>query len=436
MTETTWRNRIVRMDTIRAGDALANEANWRVHPQAQQQALAGALNEVGWVTGVIVNLRSAEEWGQDRHIETIVDGHARIGEALRVSEDTEVPVLYVDLSPSEERLVLATFDPLSAMAVPDRDQLDALLREVQTGDAAVMAMLSELAEANGIIPSGEPPAEDPGAQMDRAEELREQWQTARGQLWEIPSLSVPGKCHRLLCGDSTSAEDVARLMGGERARLFATDPPYGVDYVEKAKDMNRLGYGHSRGTLASAIEGDAMDDGDLPVFLATVLDLWLDEHCAPGTPFYICVPGIRETAFRNAVSRKAPVRQSLVWIKENFVIGRQDYHWKHETILYGWIDGAHHTVEDRSQTTVWEISRDGGEKTHPTMKPVELWARAMRNSTKRGDICAEPFSGSGSQLAAGEIEGRLVYACDCEPKYVAVALERLAGMGLDPRRVD
>ncbi len=156
-----WRNRIVRMGTIRAGDAQANEANWRVHPQSQQQALTGALNEVGWVTGVIVNLRSAEEWGRDQGVETIVDGHARIGEALRVSEDTEVPVIYVDLSPSEERLVLATFDPLSAMAIPDKAQLESLLQEVQTGDAAVMAMLEGLAEANGIVPEMSNPGDDP-----------------------------------------------------------------------------------------------------------------------------------------------------------------------------------------------------------------------------------------------------------------------------------
>jgi metal-sulfur cluster biosynthetic enzyme len=167
-----WRNRIVRMGLIRAGDALANEQNWRVHPQAQQNALAGALNEVGWVTGVIVNLRSSEEWGRDQGVETIVDGHARIGEALRVSEDTEVPVIYVDLSPSEERLVLATFDPLSAMAIPDRAQLESLLQEVQTGDAAVMAMLSELAEANGITPDRQSPEDFPEYGEDLACDYR------------------------------------------------------------------------------------------------------------------------------------------------------------------------------------------------------------------------------------------------------------------------
>ncbi len=167
-----WRNRIVRMGSIRAGDALANEQNWRVHPQAQQQALAGALNEVGWVTGVIVNLRNAEEWGRDQNVETIVDGHARIGEALRVSEDTEIPVIYVDLSPSEERLVLATFDPLSAMAIPDRAQLESLLQEVGTGEAAVQAMLDQLAAKNGLIPPIDPLAEWQGMpEFEQADQM-------------------------------------------------------------------------------------------------------------------------------------------------------------------------------------------------------------------------------------------------------------------------
>lgn len=115
-----WGNRIVRTGTVPASDFLANEANWRIHPQAQQDALDKILGDVGFVTGVIVNLRSDKSWGANRGVETMIDGHARVGRALDRGEDTLVPVIYVDLTPDEERLVLATFDPIGEMAVADR----------------------------------------------------------------------------------------------------------------------------------------------------------------------------------------------------------------------------------------------------------------------------------------------------------------------------
>jgi len=145
-----WANRIVGSGVMRAGDLLANPKNWRVHPRAQQDALAGALDEVGWVQTVLINKRTSEEWGEDQFVETMVDGHLRASLALRQGEDTPVPFDYVDLTPQEEALVMATLDPIGALAVADKEQLDALLHEVQAGDAALQELLSELAEKNGL----------------------------------------------------------------------------------------------------------------------------------------------------------------------------------------------------------------------------------------------------------------------------------------------
>lgn len=142
---TNWRNRIVGHGEISAGDLLANPRNWRIHPKPQQDALKGVLNEVGWVQTVMINKRTSPEWGADQFIETMVDGHLRVSLALREGEATLVPFDYVDLTPHEEALILATLDPLSALAVTDKEQLDALLREVSTGEAAVQEMLAELA---------------------------------------------------------------------------------------------------------------------------------------------------------------------------------------------------------------------------------------------------------------------------------------------------
>lgn len=141
-----WQNRIVGYDTVEAEQLLANPANWRVHPKNQQDALSGVLNDIGWIAPVVVNRRSG----------FVVDGHLRI--ALAISKGEGVPVAYVDLSPEEEAEALATFDPMAAMAAADKQQLDALLREVQTDDAAVQAMLAKLAADEGIIPPDFQPA--------------------------------------------------------------------------------------------------------------------------------------------------------------------------------------------------------------------------------------------------------------------------------------
>lgn len=121
--------RIIRTADVPAGQLLANEKNFRIHPKAQRQALGAVLNEIGFVQHVIVNLRTSEEWGVDAGVETLVDGHARVEEALGRGEDTPVPVVYVDLTPAEERRVLATFDALGSMAAIDGDKLDELLRD-------------------------------------------------------------------------------------------------------------------------------------------------------------------------------------------------------------------------------------------------------------------------------------------------------------------
>jgi len=167
----SWRNRIVGSGEESPDQLLANPLNWRVHPQMQQEALAGVLSEVGWVQQVIVNQRTGH----------LIDGHLRVSLALRRNEPT-VPVLYVDLDPEEEALILATLDPLAAMATADAEKLDELLRDVRTGEAAVQAMLADLADAEGIY-LDEPPSLD---------ELAEQYGEHQDEaFWPRISLKVP-----------------------------------------------------------------------------------------------------------------------------------------------------------------------------------------------------------------------------------------------------
>lgn len=157
-----WANHIVGHGDVSPEDLLPNELNYRVHPKNQQDAMVGALNEIGWIDSIIVNKRTSELWGpNDRFVETLVDGHLRAKLALRKGIAT-IPVTYVDLDPASERLALAVFDPIGAMAETDSTILDELLRDVNTGEAALQALLAELAEDAGLVEKEEkikPPTE-------------------------------------------------------------------------------------------------------------------------------------------------------------------------------------------------------------------------------------------------------------------------------------
>jgi DNA modification methylase len=276
----------------------------------------------------------------------------------------------------------------------DKDELDALLA--------------------GLVENE--PVQDAGAQVDKAQELLEKWKVKPGDMFAL------GK-HRLICGDCTDKATVERLMGGERADMVFTDPPYNVAYqanesIESLKARNRR-------TDGLIVQNDAMSDEEFDRFLDSFLS---QMPLKDGGAYYLCAPpGRTETQFRNALERVSglALRECIVWVKDRFVFGRQDYHWRHESILYGWKEGAsHYFVDDHTQDTVWEIQRPTVSEFHPTMKPVELPVKAIGNSSRLSEIVYEPFSGSGTTLIACEQLNRQCRACEISPAYVAVALER------------
>jgi DNA modification methylase len=211
--------------------------------------------------------------------------------------------------------------------------------------------------------------------------------------------------HRLLCGDSTKAEDVERLMAGEMASLLFTDPPYGVDY-----------------------EGVTNDDAaGLPSLLSGAFEQ-ADRAMQPGACFYICHPDIHAFEFIHAIRSVGwkQARPSVVlWVKDRFVLGRGDYHSQSEPILYGWKKGApHHAVADRTESNVWEYPRPATSEGHPTMKPLALVGRAMQNSTKPNAIVLDLFLGSGSSVVAAEQTGRRCFGIEIEPGYCDLVIKR------------
>lgn len=294
-------------------------------------------------------------------------------------------------------------------------------------------------EWGALVAGGEAPLPDPGPQIDQAAELQEKWGTAVGQIWEIPSKRVPGKSHRLMCGDSTSPDDVTRLMAGERAILFATDPPYLVGYTgdnhphkwnkpDKNKDWSES-YG------ITWDEGDA--DGELyRGFIRCAV-----EHAIEPNAAWYCWHASRNQAMLEGVWTEfgAFVHQQIVWVKDRPVLTRSWYLWQHEPCFFGWVKGKKPSrVSDDYPRSVWEIPTisPGTTTLHPTSKPVEVFAVPMEQHCKMGELCYEPFSGSGSQHVAGEQTGRLVYGMEISPAYVAVILERLVGLGLAPVLVE
>lgn len=218
--------------------------------------------------------------------------------------------------------------------------------------------------------------------------------------------------HRLMCGDSTSKEDILKLMAGDVADMWLTDPPYNVDYTGATAD--RL-----------TIINDNMTDSDFRKFLMNSYII-ADSVMRDGAVFYIWHGDSEGYNFRGACRDVGwEVRQCLIWNKNRAVMGRQDYHWQHEPCLYGWKQGAAHSWHsDRKQTTVLEFDSPLRNKEHPTMKPIALFDYLIKNNTKRGDIVLDSFGGSGTTIIACEQNGRDARVMELDPKYVDVIIAR------------
>jgi DNA modification methylase len=417
------RDRIKELRRVKASELIPNPKNWRTHPVAQQDALKGILAEVGFAGAVLA--RELDDGSL-----MLIDGHMR----AETTHDQEIPVLILDVDEAESDKLLATFDPIAAMAESDPQALDALLRNVNTGSEALQKMLADLAEGAGLY------LDEKEVVEDEIPEPPEDPITKSGDLWVLGD-------HRLLCGDSTTVTDVKKLMGDERSDLMLTDPPYNVDYTGKTKD-------------ALKVENDSMSDADFRRFLVACFKNAFDSM-KPGASFYIFHADREAYNFIGSIRDCGEkIRQCPVWVKNCLVMGRQDYQQQHEPILYGWKQGAAHSwFSGRADTTVFDDSRpkdltklkksellafaqslvsqmEKHETTvlrevkpnasidHPTMKPVRLIARLIRNSTAGKGLIYDPFLGSGTTLIAAEQLGRKCYGMEISPQYCDVIVQR------------
>jgi DNA modification methylase len=410
------RNRVVEMKWIKAYDLVPNPHNYRLHPQAQVNALRTMLGEIGNADGLIVR-----QLPDGRYM--LIDGHLR----AEIMPNEEVPVIVVDLDESEADLLLATFDPMVGMAVADSQRLNELLESVRSDNPNVMALLDTIRAQEGLLLESLNELADPEPQIDKADALRKKWGTDPGQLWEMGP-------HRLICGDSRDSEIVSKLWqeDASRLRMVWSDPAYGVDYGSKNEFLNKTDRANR---VQKPIKGDALGPAEASGVLCDSLKQAL-KFAHKGAACYTCVPsGTLLPHFIAAYNDSGfCYKHLLVWVKQQLVIGMCDYQPRHEVILYGWLEnGRHYFVPDRTHTSVFEVDKPHVSDLHPTTKPTLLVGRMIANSSRRGEVVYDPFCGSGTTLVASAQLKRIGYGCELDPAYAAVTLERLASLGFKPQ---
>lgn len=408
--EPIFQNRIVGHDTIKAKRLKAHPSNWRVHPDKQRKSLRAVIEDIGFTSPVVVRKQ-----GRDYEL---LDGHLRAD----LEPDAELPIVIVDLDDQEALKMLASHDPLAYLAETDPKALQSVLDAIEAETAELEKLLAD-AKVHQPSAGGTNDAEP---QLDRADELRKKWKVKKGQLWEIKGPS--GNTHRLLCGDCTDKKQVKRLMGKKRAGLMNTDPPYGIDYDNKSLHPNA-------GPIDGKVAGDDLADQRLQKFLEEVFCCATSEALRSNSAWYLWHAHLTQGFFAAAAAAANVVlHRQIIWVKPVLVFGRGQYHWKHEPCFMGWVNG--HQPPDyaeRNQTTVWEIdsvpNADRKEWNHSTPKPLGLFETPIRKHLKAGELCYEPFAGTGPQFVAAENLHRVCYGLELEPKYSAVILQRMADIG-------
>lgn len=395
----------IKVTTI--GEFRPQQANPNKHTQRGLAALDKAMSDVGYVAPM-----TAAADGE------ILDGSARLetaavrfgDEVIVIEHDGTRPIIAQRTDVPDAQSPIAKAISYSANRIAELD-LDWDVEQIAADLAAGVALEAlwsdrELAELLSELPPGDADAEP---QIDKAEELRVKWGVESGQLWQLGA-------HRLVCGDCTDKAVVERVMGGEKAALVFTDPPYNVAYS-----------GRGQSTQHQTIENDDMAEGPFIEWLTLVCQS-LASVLLPGANVYLCHgdTGRHSLPFIEAFTRLGWTRSAtIIWAKQAASMGWQDYRSQHECISYGWLPGDHYFTSDRSQTTLWQIDRDGqASYMHPTQKPVELPARAIGNSSRTGDIVLDGFLGSGTTLIACENLRRKCRAIEISPGYVGVSLQR------------
>lgn len=357
---------------------------------AEYVKIKNSIEKFGFVSPLVIN--------KDM---TVIGGHQRL-KVLKEMGIVEVECIIVDLDKTNEKALNIALNKIQGDW--DEEKLEALLQELKLEDFDTNLTGFDFDEVDEILKDVNGSKED-DFDVDSAYEEIEEPITKPGDVW------ILGK-HRLMCGDSAQKEDVMRLMNNQDADMLLTDPPYNVDYVGKTSE-------------ALKIKNDNMSDNQFYEFLKKVFEN-MYSVTKEGASIYVFHADTEGLNFRKAFKDAGyKLAECLIWKKDCFVMGRQDYQWQHEPILYGWKEGAaHHFINDRTQSTILEFDRPRQSLLHPTMKPIDLVARLLKNSSKENDKILDLFGGSGSTIIAAEQLNRNCYTMELDPKYCDVIVKR------------
>jgi DNA modification methylase len=369
--------------------------NARTHSEDQVAQIAASIVEFGFTNPILI--------GADG---VIVAGHGRLAAAQKLSMEMVPVVVLEHLSPTQRRALVIADNRIAENAGWDEDMLRVEMEALQLDDFD-MSLTGFDADALAELMAGGD-GDDPGnTEDDSVPEVQETPISCTGDVWLLGS-------HRLLCGDSTLEDSYAHLLQGEEVDMVFTDPPYNVNYANTAKDKMR---GKNR-----AILNDNLGDGFYDFLLAALTPTVANCKGAIYVAMSSSELDVLQSAFREAGGKWSTF---VIWAKNTFTMGRSDYQRQYEPILYGWPEGGkHHWCGDRDQSDVWQIKKPHKNDLHPTMKPVELVERAIRNSSRPGNSVMDPFGGSGTTLIAAEKTGRVARMIEMDPKYVDVIVRR------------
>ncbi|MBX9751034.1 MAG: site-specific DNA-methyltransferase [Roseococcus sp.] len=387
----------LQMEMMPVASLAAYAANARMHPTEQVAQLAASIAEFGFNVPVLVD---------DAGV--LIAGHGRVLAAKALGLDAVPAIRLGHLTEAQARAFRLADNQLALNSTWDESLLAAELRELRADDfdlavigfdqAMLDRLLADAADDEAGGAAGDPDAPSPEPPVVPV--------TRAGDLWQLGP-------HRLLCGDATSAVDVARLLDGAKLHLMITDPPYGVNYDPEWRN--------EAGVSATMRTGKVANDDRADWRQAWAL--------FPGDVAYVWHAGVHSrTVIESLEATGFVIRSQIVWAKSRFVLGRGDYHWQHEPCLYAVRKGATgHWQGARDQATLWAISNGGDEDAatvHGTQKPVECMRRPIINNSAVGEAIYDPFLGSGTTLIAAETTGRVCHAVDIDPCYVDVAIQR------------
>lgn len=381
----------VKLEQVPIDKLVPYARNARTHSKEQIAQLRASLREFGFVSPAVIDSKY-----------NILVGHGRV-QAAREEGYKTIPCVFAEnLTDAQKRAYILADNQLALNAGWDEEMLSVELSDLKDESFDLSLLGFDEKDLEKLMAG----PDDGGAQdddFDLSAALEKASFVEKGDLWTV------GK-HRLLCGDATSPEDVERLMGGKTANLILTDPPYGVSF--KASD-------------GLTIENDSLKGDEFYKFLLSAFTN-MAAHLEKGGAAYVFHADTEGLNFRKAfIDAGFHLAGVCIWVKNSLVLGRSDYQWQHEPILYGFLqNGKHHWYSGRSETTIWNFNKPKRNKDHPTSKPLDLLSYPIKNSSQENAIVLDTFGGSGSTMMACEQMNRICYMSELDPKYASVILRR------------